>query len=107
MMAEMTDSEILEFLMTSDFNEDITPEEARFLLLKFRYFFRLKESKSDGLKNKIIDLEEKNRISEENSNMEKFNLQLKNAKLEEIVNKFKNRKLTLIERITGKLKIEN
>lgn len=105
-MNELTDKDILEFLMTSDFNENLTPEESRFLLFKFRYFYRLQHSKMDGLNNVIVDLEKKLKDTEEDLNSKLFISQSEVVLTKEQMDKIKNRKLTLIERLTGKIKIE-
>ena len=38
MISELTDEEILDFLMTSDFEDSYSPDELKYLLLKWRYF---------------------------------------------------------------------
>ena len=40
MISELKDEEIMEFLMTSEFEDDYKPEELKYLLVKFRYFYR-------------------------------------------------------------------
>lgn len=101
--AELTDKEILEFLMTSDFNEKLSPDEAKFLLLKFRYFYRQTYSKNELLTTEIESknkkLEDQDIVSKKNIN----NLVLENKTLTEKMNTIMNRKLTLMERISGKI----
>lgn len=104
MISELEDDEILNFLMTSDFEDNYSPSEYKFLLSKWRYFYRLLHGKN-----------EKNNLSNEHE-IEKLNNDLeiekeKNSKLNIIIsqNKIKideltNRKLSFMERITGKLK---
>ena len=41
MISELKDEEILEFLMTSEFEGDYSPVELKYLLIKWRYFYRL------------------------------------------------------------------
>lgn len=105
-MNELTDKDILDFLMTSDFNENLTPEESRFLLFKFRYFYRLQHSKMDGLNNVIVDLEKKLEDTQQELKSKVFELQSEMVLVKEQRDKIINRKLTLIERLTGKIKIE-
>jgi hypothetical protein len=105
-MNELTDKDILEFLMTSDFNENLTPEESRFLLFKFRYFYRLQHSKMDGLNNVIVDLEKKLEDTQQEFKSKVFDLQSEMVLVKEQRDKIINKKLTLIERLTGKIKIE-
>ena len=45
MISELTDEEILDFLMTSDFEDSYSPEELKYLLLKWRYFYRLHQGR--------------------------------------------------------------
>src|SRR5574343_474225 len=101
MISELEDDEILNFLMTSDFEDNYSPGEYKFLLSKWRYFYRLLHGKN-----------EKNNLSNEHE-IEKLNNDLKiekekNSKLNIIIsqNKIKideltNRKLSFMERITG------
>jgi len=41
MISELNDEEILDFLMNSDFEGDFKPEEFRYLLHKWKYFYRI------------------------------------------------------------------
>ena len=104
MISELEDDEILNFLMTSDFEDNYSPGEYKFLLSKWRYFYRLLHGKN-----------EKNNISNKNE-IEKLNNELeiekqKNNNLTTIINEnkikiyeLKNKKLSFKERITGKIK---
>jgi len=47
---ELEDIDILDFLMTSEFEENYSPEEFRYLLNKWRYFYRLSNGKFNRLK---------------------------------------------------------
>jgi hypothetical protein len=98
MMSYLTEAEIMDYLMTSDFNEGLTQEECRFLLLKFRYHYRAAISQKDGQKWIIENKEEK--ISDLSREVEALN-----RKLTEIEQKLKleeDRQLTWKERIKGK-----
>ena len=53
---KFSDQEILELLMTSEFNEGLTQEEAKFLLLKSRYFYRLLFARFENKYALIFDL---------------------------------------------------
>lgn len=99
----MSDEEIVEYLMTSDFNDGHTEEEFRFLLLKFRTLYRLLKSKNEqinhSLNTAIMDFEEFRVLNTDmliKANEDVFLLQ--NTLEQEL-----NRKLTLKERFTGKL----
>jgi len=104
MINELTDEQILEYLMTSEFIEGYKPEEYKFLLHKFRYFYRLLHGnhtriKSDNefnisqLKSEIDSL--KNQVYQE---------QVKSADLQNQIDlSVKSRKLTWKERWDGKI----
>ncbi len=81
MISELKDDEILEFLMTSEFEDDYSPSELKYLLVKWRYFYRLKhgnlERISVDFEGKIKMLEEKIKSQEK----EKLNLQTLNANI--------------------------
>jgi hypothetical protein len=94
----LTEKEILDYLMTSDFNEGLTMEECKFLLLKYRSFYRVAYSVTQ--KNKDI-IEEINKKLEEKENELKLNI-VNITKLDEELKQEKNRKLTLKERFLGK-----
>lgn len=102
MIAELTDKQILDFLMTSDFNENLSPDETRFLLLKFRNFYRVVSSKNELLNSNLEDAN-KNlaQLSSLNQTIEQLTTQNKNlsVKLDTIMNK----KLSFKERIFGKI----
>ena len=100
---ELTDEEILDFLMISEFEANYSPEELKYLLLKWRYFYRFfngkferyktdKEYENDQLKSQIDSL-----------NKYKTTVEIKLAQSEDTINSMKNRKLTWKERWTGKI----
>lgn len=103
MIHELKDDEILDFLMTSEFEQDYKPEELKYLLHKYRYFYRVLSGKYDLLKvdsegqiNKLNDMVKSKDI--------KINEELmKNASMSDTISSLKNRKLTLKERISGKI----
>ena len=41
MISELTDEEILEYLMTSDIIENFRPDEYKYLIFKFREIYRV------------------------------------------------------------------
>ena len=97
--------EILEYLMTSDFNEELNTKELKALLIKFREFYRYMYSAKD---NKINDKEFKikklkEEIKEKTSTINK--LSYDNSELDNEIRKIKKRKLTFMERIRGKVNI--
>lgn len=105
-MNELSDDEILQFLMTSDLNERFRPEEYKFLIFKYRDFYKILHGKYQLHKiqsEKIIsDLQNSNQ--QLNSQITNFEVQ-KNIAINELESIPKERKLTFKERILGKVKI--
>jgi hypothetical protein len=103
MISELRDDEILEFLMTSEFEDDYSPAELKYLLIKWRYFYRLKngtlERKTVDFEGTIQQLENKLKSEEANS----LNLKIKLANTQNLVDSMKNRNLTFKERWSGKI----
>lgn len=97
------DKEILNYLMTSEFTDGFTKEELIGLVKEFRYFYRLKQSQVEQKEYKIDKLIKDLEIKDfEIKNLKKI-ISDKNKELDNVYNK----KLTMRERITGKLKSKN
>jgi len=95
-----TESEIINYLMTSEFLEDeLSPSDMRNLLLKFRYFYRLSHAKQESLSSSL------HRLDNQVSLLEKKNKELINkANIADIkYDSILNRELTLKERLKGKI----
>jgi len=106
MMENLTEQEILDYLMTSDFNEGLTPDEFRFLLSKFRNFYRISKGKSDIIKS---DLESKKKEIDDLKFDNKRSIDRVLSEKAQIQNEFdmlKNRNLSFRERWTGKIILE-
>lgn len=103
MIHELSDEEILDFLMTSEFEEEYKPEEMKYLLYKFRYFYRVLNGKyellSSTTETNIKKLNETIADKERQLNEQLY----KNAELSNFSESLKNRKLSLKERISGKI----
>ncbi len=103
MISELNDEEIMEFLMNSEFESDMPPAELKFLLKKWRYFYRLLhgrlERTRDDMRFDIETLKSQLQCAQN----EKTSLQIKNATQKDEIISLKNRKLTLKERWTGKI----
>lgn len=103
MISELKDDEILEFLMTSDFEGDYSPTELKYLLTKWRYFYRILNGRSDRDVQKL-----EGDVQTLESQIRSKDLQIGNLK-NEIINKddiittMKNRNLTFKERWSGKI----
>jgi hypothetical protein len=103
MIAELTDKEILEFLMTSDFQENLSPDEFRFLLLKFRNYYRVVSSKNDLLASDLEILKKNAQLIEAANNEKIKYLSDENSMLSKKLNTIINKKLSFKERILGKI----
>lgn len=103
MIAELKDEEILDFLMTSEFEGDYSPEELKYLLVKWRYFYRLLHGQLERVKDDRL-ADNRALLSEIESLKVQLNQVLSTkAKLEDDVLSMKTRSLTLKERFTGKI----
>lgn len=103
MIAELKDEEILDFLMTSEFEGDYSPDELKYLLVKWRYFYRLLHGQLERVRDDR-EGDKRQLLSEIESLRLQINQTLfERAKLEDSVNSMKMRKLTLKERLTGKI----
>ena len=102
-MLELSDEDMLDFLMTSEFEGDISPAEFRRLLVKWRYFYRMLQGRLERTRDDLKhELDQARNIAEglEGSNYE---LKVKIARKDEKIHFMKNRKLTFKERWTGKI----
>jgi hypothetical protein len=106
-ISELSDEDVLNFLMTSEFTDDYSPAELKYLLVKWRYFYRLSQGRNEQIKVKgegdIQQLEnEKNILNNTIS-------QLSSRVLEkdDLINSLRNRKLTMKERFSGKIILTN
>ena len=103
MISELRDEEILDFLMTSEFEGDYSPEELKYLLIKWRYFYRL----INGRLERVLTDNEGD-IKKLNSNIETLNnkinnLLVDNTNKDNLIVSMKDRKLTLKERLSGRI----
>ena len=103
MISELKDEEILDFLMTSEFEGDYSPEELKYLLIKWRYFYRL----INGRLERVLTDNEGD-IKKLNSNIETLNnkinnLLVDNTNKDNLIVSMKDRKLTLKERLSGRI----
>lgn len=103
MISELKDEDILDFLMNSELDGDYSPEELKYLLLKWRYFYRLLHGKLT--RSKDDNVSEVGKLSEEILSLKNqvMQLQMTAVKTEETVKSLKDRKLTWKERLSGKI----
>jgi hypothetical protein len=103
MIDELKDNEILDFLMTSEFDGDYSPSELKYLLIKWRYFYRVLDGnlnrdsvESQGLARKL-----NSEIDGLKDQITKLMIDVANR--DNTIMSMKTRKLTLIERFSGKI----
>ena len=103
MISELNDDEILDLLMTSEFDGDLSPKELKYLLYKYRYFYRLLHGRLERIKTDNEGVIEDLNIKIGSLNNSVTNLQIENANKENTIHGLENRKLTWKERWTGKI----
>lgn len=106
MISELNDDDILDFLMTSDFEGNYKPEELKYLLTKWRYFYRILYSKSSSSKDDFSF--EMSKLKEQIDSLKNdvTLLQKENVDKQNIIDFNIKRKLTWKERISGKINID-
>ena len=102
-MDQITDEEVLNYLMTSDFNEGLNLEQFKFLLKRFRYYYRLMKGNLDRLE--VDNLGLSKNLSEQKESYESkiAALMSEKARCIDTINFIKSRKLSLMERWKGKI----
>lgn len=106
MISELTEEEILDFLMTSDFESEFKPDEFKYLLLKWRYFYRVLHGRHELLKtDSSYDV---SRYEEKIKFLEKEILSLQKMLTDRTneIDQIKVKKLSIMERLTGKINLE-
>ena len=103
MISKMTEEELLEFLMTSEFESDISPDEFRFLLSRWRYFYRVIHGSLQRTRQDLTHEVDSLRAALASAEMGKLAAQMESARKEDIIHSLKSRKLTFRERWTGKI----
>jgi ABC-type Zn uptake system ZnuABC Zn-binding protein ZnuA len=107
MISELRDEEILEFLMTSEFEGDYSPEELKYLLIKWRYFYRLANGKIERVSTDSEGTIRKLKTDIDLLNTKINNISVENANKDNLINSLTSRKLTFKERWSGKINNEN
>lgn len=105
MISELSDEEILNFLINSEFEGDFSAKELKYLLIKWKYFYRVLYGNLERIKdtkdNEIRNLNSEVEILKKNLTI----TQIERLEKENAVNSLKSRKLTWKERLTGKINI--
>lgn len=102
-MEKFNDEDILNYLMTSDFNEGLNLQEFKFLLKKFRLYYRILKGKMDRLEVDFSGLSKSLSENKENYDSSIAILMQEKAKFQDIVDLLKSRKLSFKERWKGKI----
>ena len=96
----MTDEELFDYLMTSDLHENWSPEDLKSMIIFFRTKVREFEGKKTSLSFEVEKL--KNQLDFKDRLVIKKEIERKG--FEAKFNKLSERKLTLKERFSGKIK---
>ena len=103
MISELNDEEMLDLLMTSEFENNLSPTEFKFLLKKWRFFYRILHGKMERTKDdmtyKINVLKE----DVEGLKNQNYKTMVDCTKKQDQIEILKNKKLTWKERWTGKI----
>lgn len=102
MMSYLNEREIFDYLMSSDFNEGLNSDEFRFLLLKFRYNYRLLYTKNESMSYRIDNM--KQELEELKLKMNRMNEEFN--RIDSDLQNERSRRLTWKERILGKKNIK-
>ena len=103
MISELNDEEILDLLMTSEFENNLSPTEFKFLLKKWKFFYRILHGKMERTKDDLTY-----KVNTLNENVEglknqNYKIMVESAQKQDQIDLLKNRKLTWKERWTGKI----
>jgi hypothetical protein len=103
MISKMSDEEAIEMLMTSEFEDNYPPFEYKDMLLKYRYFYRILHARMERLVgDRDFDISRLGEMLEEEKKRSLMFEQMAVRSQEEL-KQYKNRKLSLRERLTGKI----
>lgn len=100
---KLTNDETLDFLMTSEFENNYSPDELKYLLVKWRYFYRLLYGRYERIKTDSIGEIEMMKNSLDLLNLEKSKLLIEIQNIDSEITSIKNKKLTWKERIKGRI----
>lgn len=103
MISELSDDEILSFLMNSEYESDFSHKEIRYILLKWKYFYRVLYGKMERMKDTKENEIEMLRSEIEILKNEMKIVQKERADKENLISELKSRKLSWKERFTGKI----
>ena len=102
-MKNWTDEKILDYLMSSDYEENLSPEDLKFLLFKFKYYYRIVSGRTNNLVAEREQVINQLILSIEQKEIELKNLIQQNYSIKLEYDMLINKKLTLKERFFGKI----
>lgn len=103
MINDLQEKEILDYIMTSDFTEGLTPDEFTFLLIRLRNYYRISTGKNEHLKSELdIKKKEISELKDEHSSIIN-KIMMEKAEVEDKLSSISNKKLSFKERITGRI----
>lgn len=102
-ISELSDEDVLNFLMTSEFTDDYSPAELKYLLVKWRYFYRLSQGRSEQIKIKGEGDIQQLEYDKELLNTTIGQLSMRIIEKDDLINSLKDRDLTWSERWSGKI----
>ncbi len=102
-ISELNDEDVLNFLMTSDFTDDYSPTELKYLLVKWRYFYRISQGRNEQIKTKGEGDTQQLEYDKQLLNNTIGQLSMRIIEKDDLINSLKERKLTIRERWSGKI----
>jgi hypothetical protein len=102
-ISELNDEAVLNFLMTSDFEGDYSPSELKYLLVKWRYFYRLSQGRSEQIKTSSEGDIQKLNNDIEILNNKNYSLSVMLNEKELTISSMEHRDLTWKERLYGRI----
>lgn len=104
----LSEKDLIYYLLTTDFNSVLlSANEYKYLLDRYRFFYKKKLLAHDNMVDTINLLKKKLQAEKDNS------IKIQQSRTNEFINMreelyaLKNRKLTLMERLTGKIRNKN
>ena len=103
MISELNDEEMLDLLMTSEFENNLSPTEFKFLLKKWRFFYRILHGRMDRVKDDLNYNIDMFKGEVEGLKKQNYLVMVESAQKQDQIDILKNRKLTWKERWSGKI----
>jgi hypothetical protein len=103
MISNLNDEDALEILMTSEFVDNYKPSEYKEMLFKYRYFYRILFTKMERIRDdRQFEIERlRDEVFQLNGHLAQIGFESREK--DNIIDSMKNRRLTLKERIFGKI----